>query len=131
MDYSTEKVFGDAMELLRFWSGQSVQAAHYLEILTLLSKAIDSQRDGLIPGRRKYVSRLMSLEGPGPEGSSQRSGSGQSYEAASASAQTGNRQIPVAVPRLETGLDGELFGGWDSLDLSQWDNFPFFNTGNV
>ncbi|KAL4806803.1 hypothetical protein BDV18DRAFT_159972 [Aspergillus unguis] len=64
LDSTLEEAFTGALEILRFLSQQSVQAAHYFEILNLLRNAIDEQRQRLRenpPADKKYVSKLFSL----------------------------------------------------------------------
>ncbi|KAL4981306.1 hypothetical protein BDW68DRAFT_196785 [Aspergillus falconensis] len=64
LDSTLEEAFTGALEILRFLSQRSAQAAHYLEILNLLRNAIDEQRQRLRenpPLDKKYVSKLFSL----------------------------------------------------------------------
>ncbi|KAL4946767.1 hypothetical protein BDV06DRAFT_181504 [Aspergillus oleicola] len=75
LDSTLEESFTGALEILRFLSQQSAQAAHYFEILNLLRNAIDEQRQRLRehpPEDKKYVSKLFSLSnrgvGPRTEG---------------------------------------------------------------
>ncbi|KAL6232470.1 hypothetical protein BDW75DRAFT_247146 [Aspergillus navahoensis] len=66
LDSTLEEAFTGALEILRVLSQQSVQAAHYFEILNLLRNAIDEQRQRLRenpPPDKKYVSKLFSLNG--------------------------------------------------------------------
>ncbi|KAL4928647.1 Zn(II)2Cys6 transcription factor [Aspergillus undulatus] len=64
LDSTLEEAFTGALDILRFLSQQSAQAAHYFEILNLLRNAIDEQRQRLRenpPPDKKYVSKLFSL----------------------------------------------------------------------
>src|SRR6478735_6523709 len=57
--------FEGAKDVLRHLATQSPQAAHYLDILTTLSGAIDKRRSNeASSGRSRYVSKLFSLDAP-------------------------------------------------------------------
>jgi hypothetical protein len=66
-DLELESAFGGARNILQMLSSQSAQAAHYFEILTLLSVAISRQRQSLasqstsIKARNPYVGKIFSL----------------------------------------------------------------------
>lgn len=137
LDYEIESAFRGAKEVLDFIAIQSPQAALYSEILSLLSNAISKQRDQLASrGRSKLVSRLFSFSEP--------TGSSTEMEPIADKAGFPVQASPSVAP-LDTGagwmmgaggsqvpdLDGELLPGWDSLDLSQWDNFPFYSPRNL
>jgi hypothetical protein len=126
-NYSAETAFSGAREVLSFLSAQSPQAAHYMEILTLLSKAIDSQREqAAFAGRSKYVKRLFSLE----EDSINLDDVGEQDAQMASGEPWSNSAIQLFSPGEQdiSGLDGgEVVVGWDSLDLSQWDSFPFLD----
>lgn len=128
-DYEVETAFRSAKEILESLAVQSPQAAHYSEILGLLLSAIETPRRRLaIRGRNKYVGRLFTLD--------------RETETSTLAAildTTGNsagRDVVGLVGEESGGwvgfqqqifsdLDGDFLSGWDSLDLSQWDNFPF------
>ncbi|KAJ5239005.1 hypothetical protein N7468_003624 [Penicillium chermesinum] len=65
IDSDVESAFKGALVILRMLAAQSAQAAHYLEILTLLEAAIVQQRQRLAAHARQrrsqYVSRIFSL----------------------------------------------------------------------
>ncbi|VUC35839.1 unnamed protein product [Clonostachys rosea] len=117
-----EGAFHDSKEVLKFLSAQSPQAAHYLEILSSLSSAI-SRRRASEPGTRKsrYVSKLFSL-----------ASSPANPEVQAQDEETYSCQTLFGTPRLEDTnwsfpeIDsGELNLDWESLNISQWDSFPF------
>ena len=123
MDYVVETSFQGSRQLLEFLSAQSPQAAHYLEILSLLSTAITRHRENMVTaGSTKYVSKLFSLGASPTE----------------LDRDTGERllsdlQRPFTLMNDTTDADSQVlmmdetesFSGWDTFDLSQWDDFPF------
>ncbi|KAM3442772.1 hypothetical protein MY4824_000913 [Beauveria thailandica] len=131
LDFEIENAFAGAKEILDFIAEQSSQAAYYAEILGLLSNAIAEQRRKTASqGRSKLVSRLFSFGGDDattqPDDVPFRSSEGASQPA-------GDRMLPDGTghwllgqpPTLSSELESDFIGGWDVLDLSQWDNFPF------
>lgn len=117
MDYGIEMAFRRAREVLDFLAVQSPQAAHYSEILTLLSKAVDRQRERLLgQGRSKYVSRILPMGG-------ETNVEKESRGLRDIANQEGATSVPAQYGTVNQ--HGEVFCGWDSLDLSQWDNFPY------
>jgi hypothetical protein len=70
IDFEIEVAFAGARELLKMLSIQSAQAAHYFEILLLLSDVITEQRQKLAsqPNRNRssYSGRIFSLHDPRP-----------------------------------------------------------------
>ncbi|XHG04149.1 hypothetical protein AWENTII_007429 [Aspergillus wentii] len=70
VDSTWEEAFNGATEILRIFSQQSAQAAHYSDILTSLANAIAEQRQRLTSHRRqsrsRYVSKLFTLDGRRP-----------------------------------------------------------------
>lgn len=145
-DSEVEAAFDGAKEILELFSLQSAQAAHYFEILTLLSNAINEQRQRLAsqPRRSKsaYIGRIFSLDGP-------ETGHQYAERGTAASANTGLNENPFPsalvdldsnegtdisdfwststfpLPIPSQSADEEAFMGWDSLHLPVWDNFPF------
>ncbi|KAM4065648.1 fungal specific transcription factor [Hirsutella rhossiliensis] len=127
IDHVIESAFGGARDILSFLATSSPQAAHYHEILTLLAKAISKQRErSAFKGRSRYVSRILTL---------------QCSNAPDCDAE-GDEQPPMpsadVAPRAmdqwdnwlcgnRTPLDPgeEVFLGWDTLEISHWDSFPF------
>ncbi|CAK7203039.1 hypothetical protein SEUCBS139899_005768 [Sporothrix eucalyptigena] len=129
MDFQVEAAFRGAQDVLGFLAPQSPQAAHYLEILGLLASAIAKQRETLaVRSRSKYVGRIFSLGG-------QNSGSDDATEAAIITAVSRDNTMPTRVlptdapadPPADAEGNGQPFLGWDSLDLMQWDSFPFLS----
>ncbi|KAF4986736.1 hypothetical protein FGRMN_10701 [Fusarium graminum] len=123
------KAFQGAKEVLKHLSTQSPQAAHYLDILTTLSGAIDKRRSTeASTGRSRYVSKLFSLDAP----------------TESAASQAGQDMLDTMFPFTES-QSGEMMddtmqdwvfqqpeGGdfsldWESLNVSLWDTYPFLS----
>ncbi|RMZ80833.1 hypothetical protein DV737_g2850, partial [Chaetothyriales sp. CBS 132003] len=137
IEYEIESGFQHAKDTLEFLAIQSPQASHYSEILSLLTSAISKRRQNLAArGRKsKHVKRLFALNHGDSEcqpGTESKGGVGQQdYEILSGEDQqqriAEDRGPPTdsAAPHVGTDLDGDPFLGWDSLDLLQWDNFPF------
>ncbi|UNI17588.1 hypothetical protein JDV02_003920 [Purpureocillium takamizusanense] len=133
VDYDIESAFGGARDVLDLLATQSPQAAHYHEILTLLANAIAKQRETIASkGRSRYVSRLFVLDG-GDAGGEAADGGGVGGEG-------GVEWVPAdcAPGLVDEGLSwmsgsrtpgegDEVFLGWDSLEISQWDSFPFIS----
>ncbi|RMD40787.1 hypothetical protein DV735_g4328, partial [Chaetothyriales sp. CBS 134920] len=139
IDYEIESGFQHAKDILEFLAIQSPQAVHYGEILGLLTSAISRRRQNLAArGRKsKHVKRLFALNqgdpGPEPKGTIGQ----QVYEifggddpSRMLSEDRVHPDEPVA-PHVGMDLDGDPFLGWDSLDLLQWDNFPFMTPQQI
>ncbi|KAL7802056.1 hypothetical protein V8C44DRAFT_362499 [Trichoderma aethiopicum] len=134
LDYEVEVAFRSAKDVLDFLGIQSPQASHYSEILGLLSNAIMKRRMELSSRpRSRYVGKLLSFNREADLGQ----GDGAANEEALAPDGYANG---TAVPARALGevwgaeisnqtaeLDGDVLRGWDGLELSQWDSFPFFN----
>ncbi|KAM0742903.1 hypothetical protein ACQRIT_003080 [Beauveria bassiana] len=131
LDFEIENAFAGAREILDFIAEQSSQAAHYAEILGLLSSAIAEQRRKTASqGRSKLVSRLFSSSGDDATTQSD----GVSFRPSEGASQpAGDRMLPDGTGHwllgqpltLSAELESDFIEGWDVLDLSQWDNFPF------
>ncbi|KAF5501750.1 Filamentous growth regulator 27 [Colletotrichum siamense] len=143
IDIETDRAFQGAIDVLAFLAAQSHQAAHYLEILTSLSNAISERRAKPAPvGGSRYVSKLFSLDPPCPASS----GSNMFSQRHQGEDETGFWPLI----RFEQGAVGEsgISGGglgagdpgswpevqlddddlsidWESLNIFQWDSFPF------
>ncbi|KAE9582269.1 hypothetical protein CGMCC3_g1411 [Colletotrichum fructicola] len=142
IDIETDRAFQGAIDVLAFLAAQSHQAAHYLEILTSLSNAISERRAKPAPvGGSRYVSKLFSLDPPCPVSS----GSNMFSQRHQGEDETGFWPLI----RFEQGVVGEggISGGlgagdpgswpevqlddddlsidWESLNIFQWDSFPF------
>ncbi|RMZ92081.1 hypothetical protein DV736_g685, partial [Chaetothyriales sp. CBS 134916] len=145
IDYEIESGFQHAKDVLEFLAIQSPQAGHYSEILSLLTSAISRRRQNLAArGRKsKHVKRLFAINqgdsGKGCQSGTESKGSvgQQDYEI------LGGEDPPRMIAEYKappnvsvashvgTDLDGDPFLGWDSLDLLQWDNFPFMNPQQI
>ncbi|KAL6876872.1 hypothetical protein J3F83DRAFT_727362 [Trichoderma novae-zelandiae] len=136
LDYEVEVAFRSARDVLDFLGIQSPQASHYSEILGLLSNAIMKRRTELSSRpRSRYVGKLFSLSRQGEL----RQGGGAEIDEVPPLGD-GNTDDTGITPReagevwgadisvpISAEMDGDLLRGWDSLELSQWDSFPFFN----
>ncbi|KAG5927096.1 hypothetical protein E4U53_002927 [Claviceps sorghi] len=119
-EYGVETAFVGAKDVLHFLSLQSPQAGHYYEILTLLSNEIAKQRQNVaVAGRSQYVSKIFTLREENEVPAGERYGD----RFVSIQAEDGVRW--PAGSRTPASEEQEGFLGWDSFDISQWDNFPF------
>ncbi|WPH03956.1 Filamentous growth regulator [Acrodontium crateriforme] len=132
----TEHAFEAAKRVLAFLATRSPQASHYLDILSSLSNAITEQRlrTRMIRTNR-YVSRLFptgdlsissaeAVDGQLHDNHSEMSGI-----SAEAPEQT-TRDDPLYTESPSTWanyeqIDPELFIDWESVNICNWDNFPF------
>ncbi|KAL7796727.1 hypothetical protein V8C37DRAFT_408211 [Trichoderma ceciliae] len=131
LDYEVEIAFRSAKDVLDFLGIQSPQAAHYSEILNLLSNAIVKQRMKLSSRpRSRYVGKLLSFSREGD--TSQDNGANNDDE----TLLDNNTGLPTGetdgvwiadLSGQHAEMDGDMLRGWDSLDLSQWDSFPFYS----
>ncbi|KAG8406549.1 hypothetical protein J3459_018668 [Metarhizium acridum] len=129
IEFDIEAAFAGARDILNFLATQSPQAGHYYEILTLLSNAISKQRQNAAStGRSRYVSKIFTLqEAKEPVSDRPRDDQGRLTPL------VGGLVPPLAEnagnwlsdDRTPADPGQEVFLGWDSLDISQWDNFPF------
>ncbi|KPM35219.1 hypothetical protein AK830_g11353 [Neonectria ditissima] len=129
-DYEVEKAFRSAKEILESLAVQSPQAAHYSEILGLLLSAIETPPRRLTSrGGNKYVGRLFALD-------QEAEGSSALDSVPDGMKQSVGKDVVGLIDEESGGwtgfqqqafadIDGDFLSGWDSLDLSQWDNFPF------
>lgn len=136
LDFEIESAFSGAKEILDFIAEQSAQAAHYAEILGLLSSAVAEQRRKTASqGRSKLIGRLFpsqSGDSPPLDASNQlRAFDTMAQGVGSSSTTDGPSHWLLGQPlTLPEDMDTDLIGGWDALDLSQWDNFPFNSPRN-
>jgi hypothetical protein len=135
VDYGIESAFHNARELLSYLGRKSPQAALYHDILTSLSNAItDYRQRAVAKGRSSYVSKLFNFDraqnnAPAAAGAGAAAGS----EASRSMPGLNEAQMDSIIATLSfgqntptgTGEPGDLFMDWDSLDISQWDNFPY------
>lgn len=128
-DCETDAAFLAALVILRMLAQQSAQAAHSLEILTLLEAAVTQQRQRLTAQARQrrsqYVSRIFSLnEGPATP-KSQSEGEGVEGGGSLSFLFNGGPLYPW-IPQEE----GVAFLDWGGMDLPLWDSFPFTEPGS-
>ncbi|KAH6609109.1 hypothetical protein Trco_002455 [Trichoderma cornu-damae] len=127
LDYEVEVAFRSARDVLDFLGLQSPQAAHYSEILSLLSNAIMKQRMKLSSRpRSKYVGKLLSFS---KEGGLSQDNDGEVLSLNNTGLPSGDiGGVWIAdLPAQPMEMEGDVLRGWDGLDLSQWDNFPFYS----
>ncbi|WEW55956.1 hypothetical protein PRK78_001391 [Emydomyces testavorans] len=144
-DTGLETAFASAREILKTFSHQSAQAAHYFEILTLLSNAIHQQQQRLASqpkrSRSAYVGRVFSLGATetnqypiemqsSPDTINDIGEDAMPSIALLSSEESGEishgwDSSPFTIPNPAQDLDEMAFFGWDSLHLPGWDNFPF------
>lgn len=129
VDFGIESGFHGSRDLLSFLGVKSPQAALYYDILTSLGNAISEYRKrALGNGKSSYVSKIFNF-GQGQTG-------GRSSEAEQQVDGTGSTlaeqrsQMDDILAGWSYGQNtpvgsGEMFLDWDSLDISQWDSFPY------
>lgn len=125
VDHEIETAFAGTTEVLSFLATQSPQAAHYLDILTSLSNAALKRRAST--RKNRYVSRIFSV-GSATAEAPQQLLEPQSWEESLFLDDLG--QAPMTGEEMESWSLGQLGGeglslDWDSLNISQWDSFPF------
>ncbi|KAJ5813449.1 uncharacterized protein N7503_000199 [Penicillium pulvis] len=138
VDTEIDSAFAGALTILRMLAQQSAQAAHYLEILTLLEAAVTQQRERLASQARqrrsKYVSRIFSLSDSPNVPRAQSENENRPESATPLSTQGGPlfSWIPQGDgPTTFTPpvLDG-AFLEWEGMELPLWDSFPFTEPGS-
>lgn len=128
-DPEIHTAFHGAQNILAFLSAQSPQAAHYLDILALLSRAVASKRQRQNSrGRNKYVEKLFSRE---QEQDITTPGRNDSMDMTMSEPGTKSDDGFLslngeALPPIMEGMDIELPFDWDILEIAQWDSFPIF-----
>jgi hypothetical protein len=142
IDFEIEVAFASARELLKMLSIQSAQAAHYFEILVLLSDVITNQRQKLASqtnrNRSDYVGRIFSLHNRRPSMEASPETNLSEFSLASTFAGSGivgdtwmpNNNDYVS-HQIRPDLEGEGFLGWDSLDLQLCDSLPFMTEPSI
>lgn len=120
--------FQGAKQVLKHLATQSPQAAHYLDILTTLSGAIDKRRSTeSSTGRSRYVSKLFSLDAPT---SSQ--GGQEMLDTMFPFTEPQSGATQVVDDAMQDWVFQEPEGGefsldWESLNVSLWDTYPFLS----
>jgi hypothetical protein len=130
VDYGVEAAFQGARDILQFWGAKCPQATLYHDILTSLSNAIREYRQRAVAkGKSPYVSKIFAFDRSQIEASEP--GSGRQGGAGPAALDDGQRaQMDDILASWSFGQNtpvgsGEMFLDWDSLDMSQWDSFPY------
>ncbi|KAJ5945893.1 hypothetical protein N7454_002732 [Penicillium verhagenii] len=138
VDSEIDSAFKGALTILRMLARQSAQAAHYLEILTLLEAAITQQRQRLASQARQrrsqYVSRIFSLNDSPTARTAQKQDENRPDNAAALSTQGGpllswipqGNSEPLFTPPVLEGA----FLDWEGMELPLWDSFPFTEPGS-
>lgn len=136
LDFEIETAFAGAKEILDYIAEQSAQAGHYAEILGLLSSAVSEQRRKTgSQGRSKLIGRLFSADSSyntvPVEQSQFRLTENATHSIGNSGIAEGTGHWLLGQPlTLPADMDSDLIGGWDTLDLSQWENFPFNSPRN-
>ena len=131
VDYGIESAFHGARDLLNFLSTKSPQAALYHDILTSLSNAITQRRGRMASkGRSSYVSRIFNFDRPAPTEEEADVEMSRDESHVEAGDEDQRIQIEDIFNNWSLGQNtpvngGEVFLDWDSLDISQWDSFPY------
>ncbi|KAJ5102415.1 hypothetical protein NUU61_004637 [Penicillium alfredii] len=132
VDAEIDGAFQGALTILRMLASQSAQAAHYLEILSLLESAVKQQRQRLTAHSRQrrsqYVRRIFRLTDPTTTTRTQGGNRGRP-ENSTLLATPGGSLYPW-VPSDDTSctvtppVDGTFLDG-EGMELPLWDSFPF------
>ncbi|GLI78953.1 hypothetical protein PoHVEF18_007275 [Penicillium ochrochloron] len=138
VDTEIDNAFTGALSILHMLAQQSAQAAHYLEILTLLQAAVTQQRQRLSSQARQrrsqYVSRIFSLSDTPSTPRMQSVDNGRAGSATPLLVQGGpfypwipnDEGAAIATPPI---MDG-AFLDWEGMELPLWDSFPFTEPGS-
>lgn len=138
IDSEIDSAFGGALTILRMLAHQSAQAAHYLEILTLLEAAVTQQRQRLAAQARhrrsQYVSRIFSLNDIPTPSRIQHEEEGQGVNGTPLLNQAGpfypwTPQDDGQGTATPLTVDGVLVD-WEGMELPLWDSFPFTEPGS-
>jgi hypothetical protein len=138
VDTEVDGAFSSALAILRMLSQQSAQAAHYLEILTLLEAAVTQQRQRLAAQARQrrsqYVNRIFSLsENPATPRASSEADSQANSGTPLLLAQCGSL-YPWITSDDNTTMTPPIvdaFPDWEGMELPLWDSFPFLTEPSV
>lgn len=138
VDTEIDNAFTGALSILQMLAQQSAQAAHYLEILTLLEAAVTQQRQRLSAQARQrrsqYVSRIFSLSDTPSAPRMQGVENSRGGSATPLLVQGGpfypwipnDEGAAIATPPI---MDG-AFLDWEGMELPLWDSFPFTEPGS-
>ncbi|KAJ5388851.1 hypothetical protein N7509_011392 [Penicillium cosmopolitanum] len=134
VDSEIDSAFAGAISILRMLAQQSAQAAHYLEILTMLEVAVTQQRQRQAAQARqrrsRYVNRIFSLhESP----STPRMQSNDDSRTDATPLNTGGPFYPW-IPQEDGPVTPPVIDGafldWEGMELPLWDSFPFTEPGS-
>jgi hypothetical protein len=129
IDSEIDGAFRGALTILRMLAPQSAQAAHYLEITSMLESAITQQREQLAAlarqRRSQYVSRIFSLN-QNPATSRTQDESIDRTETAPYSWLQSDEETGAVTPLI----DGTLLD-WEGMELPLWDSFPFLTESSI
>lgn len=137
VDPEIDNAFTGALSILNMLAKQSAQAAHYLEILTLLEAAVKQQRQRLSAQARQrrsqYVSRIFRLS------DTPSTARLQSVDISGTGSTTPLLQGGPFYPWIPNDegativtqpiMDG-AFLDWEGMELPLWDSFPFTEPGS-
>lgn len=134
VDSEIDGAFTGALSILRMLAQQSAQAAHYLEILTMLEAAVNQQRQRQAAQARqrrsRYVNRIFSLhENP----STPRMHRHEDSRADATPLSIGGPfypWIPQEGGPVTPTIEGS-FLDWEGMELPLWDSFPFTEGSSV
>ncbi|KAJ5227608.1 uncharacterized protein N7469_007614 [Penicillium citrinum] len=135
IDSEIDNAFSGALAILRMLAHQSAQAAHYLEILTMLEAAVMEQRqrqaDQARQRRSRYVNRIFSLhESPATPHIERDEDSRTDTSSVLNAGGPFYPWIPQAGgPVTPPTIDG-TFLDWEGMELPLWDSFPFTEPGS-
>jgi hypothetical protein len=129
-----EQAFQSAKDVLAFFSLQSPQAAHYLEILTSLSTTIATRRSrAKATGPSPYVTKLFNLDSSSREESNSDPELAWKLLTIGDACPPGDMKTPgdsTVWPQAQSEVpDFDI--DWQSLNISQWDSFPFLSETTV
>lgn len=126
VDSEIDSAFAGALSILRMLAHQSAQAAHYLEILTLLEGAVTQQRQRQAAQARqrrsRYVNRIFSLQSPSIQEEDSRP---------DATENVGGPLYPWIPPDGDGPTIDGAFLDWEGMELPLWDSFPFTEGSSV
>lgn len=135
IDGEVDSAFSGALDILRMLAHQSAQAAHYLEILTMLEAAVTQQRQRQAAQARqrrsRYVNRIFSLHDSPSTPRAQNDDD--SRTDATSLLNAGGPLYPWIPqdngPVTPPVIDG-AFLDWEGMELPLWDSFPFTEPGS-
>lgn len=139
IDSEIDSAFAGALTILRMLAHQSAQAAHYLEILTLLEAAVTQQRQQLAiqarQRRSQYVTRIFSLNESLTPSRAQHEEEGRAVSGTPLLTQGGPfypwTPLDVGQGTVTPPTTDGVFMDWEGMELPLWDSFPFTELGST